>query len=173
MKKSLSYAKTAVILLLIAIILLGIGIYGLTRPLSYGSCYYHASFYEGEDFNGTIAFYPDNTMVISNTNFDEEMKLLYYYKDGYLFFTLAQTEEEYEKEVAAINEDFEGAVNVPFYASKINAFKFSPEGLDGYTSVYICQDSIMMTMVWGAIELVLIGIAIASVIRCKKAKCRG
>ena len=58
-----------------------------------------------------MIFYADNTMAIRNTNFDEEYKSYYYYKDGYIFFPLA--EAEYEAEVSAINEDFEAAVNAP------------------------------------------------------------
>ena len=163
---------TALILAAIAIILLVVGIYGMTRPMSYGSDYYHAVFYDGEDFNGTMTFYPDNTMMIRNTNFDEDMKLFYYYKNGYVFFPMAQTEAEYQEEVAAINADFEGAVNAPFYGSKINAFRLSSEGPDGYKSVYICQLPVMMLVVWGAIELALIGFVIATVIRGKKEKCK-
>ena len=107
-------------------------------------------------------------MVVRNTNFNEEIKFFYYYKDGYVFFALAETQEEYEKEVAAINADFEGAVDTPFYASKINAFRLSSEGLDDYITVYLCQSAIMMAVAMGVIELVLIGIAIASAIRSKK-----
>ena len=109
-------------------------------------------------------------MLIHNTNFDEEYTVFYYYKNGYIFFVLAQTEAEYQEEVAAINDDFEGAVNAPFYASKVNAFRLSSEGPDGYKSVYFCQASVMMLVAWAAIELVLFGFAIASMIRCKKEK---
>ena len=172
MNKTRACRTTALILAVVSIVLLVVGIYGMTRPMSYGSNYYHAAFYEGEDFNGTMTFYSDNTMVIRNTNFDEEIKSYYYYKDGYIFFIFAQTEAEYQEEVAAINADFEGAVNTPFYASKINAFRLSSEGLDDYKSVYICQPSIMMLVAWCAMELALIGFAIASVIRGKKERCK-
>ena len=167
MKKSGSW-RAALILALVAAVLLVAGIYGMTRPMSYGSEYYHASFFEGEDFNGSMTFYADNTMVIRNTNLDEEYKSYYYYKDGYIFFTLAQTEAEYREEVVTIDADFEGAVNAPFYASKVNAFRLSSEGLDDFKSVYVCQPSIMMLVVWCVVELALISIAIASVIRGKK-----
>lgn len=159
---------TALILAAAAIILLIVGIYGMTRPMSYGTNYYHASFYEGDDFQGSMIFYPDNTMTVRNTNFDEEVKFLYYYKNGYIFFTLATTEAEYKAEVAAIDEDFEKAVNTPFYASKINAFALTSEGLDDYATVYLCQISIMMAVVLGVAELVLIGVSIAFACRYKK-----
>ena len=163
MKKKMPCGKT-IILSIVAIVLLVVGIYAMTRPMSYGTNYYHASFYEGTDFSGSMTFFPDNTMLIRNTNFEEELTCFYYYKNGYVFFTLAETEAE----LAAINQDFEAAVNSPFYASKINAFRLTSEGLDGYTSVYLCQSSVTMAVILGAIELALIGFAIAPVIRRKK-----
>ena len=169
--KMKSNRTKVLILAVIAIIWLVVGTYGITRPIAYGVNYYHATMYEGDDFNGTMIFHPDGTMIVRNTNFNEDLALRYYYKDGYIFFPMPDTDAEYTSEVAAINADFEGAVNSPFYASKINAFQLSSEGLDGYQSVYLCQISIMMVVFWGIIELVLIGIAIASVVRCKKMKC--
>ena len=83
---------------------------------------------------------------------------------------MAETEEEYEKEVAAINEDFEAAVNSPFYASKINPFRLSSEGPDGFRSVYLCQSSIMMMVPLVAIELALVVLVIASMNRSRKMK---
>ena len=168
MNKMRSCRKTTRILAVTAIILLVVGIYGMTRPISYGLNYYHASFYEGDDFSGSMIFYPDNTMVVRNITFVEETKFFYYYKNGYVFISIAETQEEYEQEVVAIDADFEGAVNAPFYASKINAFRLSSEGPDGYKSVYICQLPVMMLVVWGAVELALIGFAIATGIRRKK-----
>ena len=91
MNKVRSCRKTVWILVVIAIVLLAVGIYGMTRPMSYGSDYYHASFYEGEDFSGTMTFYPDNTMVLGNANLDEEMKLFYYYKDGYVRVSISSS----------------------------------------------------------------------------------
>ena len=170
MDKMKSKRNAALIFAIVAIAFLVVGIYGLTRPISYESDYYHAAFYEGEDFNGTMTFYSDNAVVIRNTNLGEDMKFLYYYKNGYVFFPVGETQEEYEKEVAAIEADFEGAVNSPFYASKINAFRCASEGPDGYRSVYICQISILMVVLWGAMELVLIGFVFAFAARYKKAK---
>ena len=168
MNNSRYYQIRALILVVLAIAVLAVGIYGMTRPLAYGCDYYHAVFYDGEDFNGTMTFYSDNTMVIRNTNFEEDIKFFYYYKNGYVFFGMSQTESEYQEEVAAIDADFEGALNTPFYASKINPFKLSSEGPDGYKSSYLCQSSIMMVVLLVAIELVLIGFGIAPVIFRKK-----
>lgn len=170
--KKIMLCRKKVLILVAAIVLLVIGIYGMTRPIFYGASYYHASFYDGNDFNGTMKFYTDNTVVIRNTNFDEEIKSFYYYKNGYVFFCSAQTEEEYKAEVAVIDADFEKAVNSPFYASKINVFKLTSEGPDGYKSIYLCQNSMMMAVVCGAIELTLVGFYIASAAHCKKDKCK-
>ena len=169
MKKTAFRKTRAMIFAIAAIVCLVIGIYGMTRPMSYGSVYYHASSYEGEDFSGTMTFYEDNTMVIRNSNFEEDIKSMYYYKEGYLFFVLATTQEKYQEEVAAINADFEAAINTPFYASKINPFVMTSQGLDGYESAYLCQRSVMMAAVWGVVELALIGLAITSAL-CRK-KC--
>ena len=168
MNKTRSCRIRVLILTAVAIVVLVVGIYGMTRPMSYGSDYYHAVFYDGEDFSGTMTFYADNTMVIRNTNFEEDIKLVYYYKDGYIFFLTGETQEELDAEVAAINADFEGAVNMPFYASKIDPFRLSSEGPDGYKSVYFCQNSIVMAALLAAVELVLIGFAVVPVIRRKK-----
>ena len=54
---------------------------------------------------------------------NQEMKSRYYYKDGYVFFTLAQTDEGYKKEIISINENFDEAIKTPFYADKINSFQ--------------------------------------------------
>ena len=165
-----SNQKKALILSVIAIIWLAVGIFAMTTPMACGVNYFHATMYEGDDFNGTMVFHPNNTMVVRNTNFDEELEMFYYYRDGYVFYLLSTTKAEYEAEVAAINADFEGAVNTPFYASKINAFMISSEGLDDYQSTYLCQITIMMAVIWGAIELALIAFAVAFVIRGKKTK---
>ena len=101
-KKMISGQQKAQIFAVVAIVLLVVGIYGVTRPLSFGSGYYHAS----------------------------------------------------------------------FYASKINAFKMTSEGPDGYKSIYLCQTSIIMAVVWSVMELALIGFAVASVIHCRKEKTR-
>ena len=169
MNKIKSIPKKVLALSVVVIILLVIGIGGMTSPIAYGSVYYHASNYEGDDFSGSMIFYPDNTMVVRNTNLDEDMKLLYYYRDGYIFFTAAETEAEYYHEVKAINEDFEAAINTPFYASKITAFKLTSEGLDDdYSTVYVCQNSSMMAAAWVVIEVALVISIAVSVIRHKK-----
>ena len=168
--KMKSNRTKALILIVIAIIWLVAGIYGMTRPIAYGVNYYHATMYEGDDFNGTMIFHPDNTMVVRNTNFDEELAMRYYYKDGYVFFPMPDEDAEYASEVEAILADFEGAVNAPFYASKISGFQLSSEGLDGYQSVYLCQIALMMAVLWGFIELVLIVVALVLATRPEKEK---
>ena len=172
MKKSKSGKKTPLILLVIALILLVVGINVLAKPMTYGLNYDHVSMYEGDEFNGSMVFYSDNTMKIKNTNFDGEMESFYYYKDGYIFFIMVQTQEEYEAEAAAIDENFEEAVNTPFYASKINAFRLSSEAADGFKTVYVCKSAVFKAIVFGVVELVLIAVASVSLIVSKKTKCK-
>ena len=74
MNKIKSIPKKVLALSVALIILLVIGIGGMTSPIAYGSVYYHASNYEGADFSGSMIFYPDNTMVVRNTNLDENIK---------------------------------------------------------------------------------------------------
>ena len=116
-----------------------------------------------------MKFSPDKTMVIRNSNYGIEMKSYYYYKDGYIFFTLAETKEEYEQEVTYINENFEEALKNPFYAYKITAFRLVAEEADGYSSVYICKQAIFLAVVGGIIQLVLIGLTCGNFVLWKKA----
>ena len=170
MKKVLSNKITAVILAVLTIVSLCFYVMMLAKPITYGQPYYHASVYEGDDFSGTLTFYPDNTMLVENTTFVEPMKSYYYLKDGYLFFTLAETQEEYDAEVAMIDENFEEAVSAPFYAAKLNAFQLTAEGLDEYDSFYYCKYTISLAIAWGIAQLVLVGLSWAFVLRCKKIK---
>ena len=170
MKKFLSCTKTAIILLVVTIITLGIYAYLLAAPMSYGMAYRTEMEYAGTLFESEMKFYPDKTMVTINTNFEEEFESRYYRQDGYVFYTMALTDEAYEKEVALIKENFEEAVDTPFYASKINAFKIVDEGPDGYTSVYTCKGAIVLSAVFGAVELGLVALTCISWILCKKTK---
>ena len=169
MKKILSFKVTAILLSVLAIVSLFFYVTTLAKPLTYGYPYYHASMYEGDDFGGTMTFYQDNTLLVDNSNFDEPLKLFYYYKDGYIFNMMATTKEEFDLEVALINENFEEAVSTPFYADKINIFQLTAEGLDDYTSFYYCRYAINLAVAWGIAQLALIGLAWASIACCKKA----
>ena len=156
MKKILACTKTIIILLAATIISSVFYGYMLARPVSFGMGYHNVTVYEGGTFEGTMKFYSDGTMVNRNTNFDEEIKSRYYYKDGYLFFTMAETYDEYEIEVASINENFDEAISMPFYADKINAFRLVAEEVDGYATVYTCTPAIIFAVAYGVIELMLI-----------------
>lgn len=168
MKKFLSSAKTATVFLVVTIILLGFYAHLLAAPMSYGMAYRTETEYEGFVFEGAITLHPDKTMTTETSNFDEAIESRYYHQDGYLFYTMALTDEAYEKEVAMIKEDFEGAVASPFYAAKINAFEIVNEGPDGYTNVYTCQGAIVLAVVFGAVELCLIALTCISWALCKK-----
>ena len=170
MKKILSCTKTAVILLLVTILALGFYTYMLARPISYAMPYHNEIVYEGVAFKGTLKFYPDGTMRNKNTNFDEEQKNYYYYKDGYIFALMAETDEAYEAEVAYINENFQEAVASPFYAAKINAFRQVAVGLDAYVTTYTCTGAIVFAIAGGVIALALIVLTAFSFVLCKKAK---
>ena len=172
MKNILSCTKTAIILLLATVISLGFYAFLFTRPISYGMNYYNESVYDGEAFEGTLNFNSDGTMISCNSNFSEKTESRYYYKDGYVFFTLAMTDEEYEKEVASINESFDEAVAEPFYASKINAFKQISEGPDGYATTYTCTDAVVLAIAFGVVELALLALTAVSFILLKKSKCK-
>lgn len=170
MKKLLSCTKTAVILLLAALLCLGALAFILARPISYGMSYHTESTTNGITFEGTLIFDPDGTMLVKNPNFDMETKYRYYYKDGYVFTLLAQTDEEYDAEVAYINENFESALKTPFYSAKIDAFKQVAEEISGYAMIYTCQTAINLTIALGAISLALAILTVTSFILGKKAR---
>ena len=170
MMKFMYRTKTAVIFLLAALILLGVCIYMIARPISFGMEYYHESTYQGKEFSGVMKFSPDNTMVNRNTNFDIEMTSRYYYKDGYIFFTSAETDEDYAKEVKWIDDNFTEALNMPFYASRINAFKIVAEGIGDYDTTYTCKSAIIFVVLCVSVELIVMGFSGASFILSKKAK---
>ena len=170
MTKLLSNIKSVIALLAVTTILLGFYIYMIARPISYGMDYHTSYEYAGEPFEGTLIFNADGSMVNSNSNFDEELISRYYYKDGYIFFTMAETDSSYEKEVEWINSNFEEAVKSPFYASKINAFRLSSEGPDGFKVNYDCANAVVFSIVIGVIELMLIGLTCTSIILYKKTR---
>jgi hypothetical protein len=170
MKNVLSCKKTAIILLIITIISIGFYAYMLARPISYGMSYHNETVYEGGTFEGAMKFYSDRTMVNSNTNLGVEIKSRYYYKDGYVFFTMAENDKEYEAEIASINENFEEAIKMPFYADEINSFKLVATENDGFETVYTCVPAIVFAIVGGVIELILIGLTCASFVFYKKSR---
>ncbi len=167
MKKILSNVRTLIVLFIVTVLTLGFYAYMLLRPISYGMEYRNVTEYDGGTFEGIITFKSDDTMINRNTNFDQELESFYYYKDGYVFFVMAQTREGYEAEVAEINEDFEKAIATPFYAAKINAFRQVFEGPDGYSTTYTCKDAITFTVIGGVVELLLIALTTSSFIFIK------
>ena len=173
MKNILSCKKTSIILFIITIISIGLYTYMIARPVSYGMAYHNETAYEGGTFEGTMKFHADGTMVNSNTNFNQEMQSRYYYKDGYVFFTLAQTDEEYKKEIASINENFDEAIKMPFYADEINSFQLIATEGDGFTTVYTCKPAIVFAVVGGVVELALIALTFAAVLLSKKKRADG
>ena len=169
MKKILSSLKVLIMLVLAIVLVVGFSAYMLLRPISYGMDYHTETVYEGVVFEGMMNFYRDGRMTNRNNNFDEEMASYYYYKDGYIFFTLAETEAEYEEEVTYINEHFEEAVESPFYAAQMNAFRVLLVGPDGYATVYTCKAAYVFAAVAGAVVLALLGLTCGGLVLRKKA----
>lgn len=172
MKKILSNIKTVIGLLAVTTILLGFYIYMIARPVSYGMEYHTEYEYAGVPFEGTFIFNAEGRMVNLNSNFDKELISYYYYKDGYIFFTMAETDAEYEKEVEWINSNFEEAINSPFYASKINAFRIVSEGPDGFKTEYDCANAVFFAVAGGVVEAMLIALTCVSYLFWKKSKCK-
>ena len=168
MKKILSSTKTAIVLLAITVLSLGLYAYMLLRPISYGMGYHNVTEHEGVTFEGTMKFRADGTMTSANTNFEEELNSHYYYKDGYVFFVMALTADEYDEEVKYINENFEEAINTPLYADKINAFKLVLEESDGFSMVYTCKPAIAFAIAVGIVELALVSLTALSFVLRKK-----
>lgn len=171
MKKILSNIKTVIGLLAVTTILFGFYIYMIARPVSYGMKYHAEYEYEGVEFEGTMTFNADGSMVNLNTNYDKELISRYYYNDGHIFFTMSETDADYKKEVEWIDSNFEEAVNLPFYAGKINAFRLTLEGPDGFSVDYDCANAVVFAVVAGVIEAMLIALTSVSFVFWKKSKC--
>lgn len=167
MKNILSSAKTLIVLLVVTLILLGVYAYIVARPISYDMEYRAEIVYGGVSFEGTMIFDEDGNLNIKNTNFNQEVNYRYYYKDGYVFYLNAISNEECDKEIESINQNFDKAIKTPFYADKINAFEVVAED-NGYETVYTCTFTYVFAIVGSIIELVLLGLIITSVIMRKK-----
>ena len=170
MKNFLSKTKTAIILLIVTILLVGSYVYLLTRPIAYGMEYRNETVYEGEVFKGSLKYSADGKVISENTNFDEPFEMYYYYKDGYVFNLVAKNDAEYESEVAYINENFDEALAAPFYAVKTNVFKQVPVGFEDDATIYTCKGAIIFAIVGGIVSLLLIALTVSSFVLSKKAK---
>ena len=170
MKNILSKTKTAIILLIVTVLLLGSYIWIVANPVTYGMKYRNETVYEGEVFKGSLKYSPDGKVISENTNFDEPLEMYYYYKDGYVFNLVATTDEEYEAEVAYINENFDEALASPFYAVKTNAFKQVAAGMDEDATTYTCTGAIVFAVAGGVVVLALIALTGSSFSLSKKAK---
>jgi hypothetical protein len=170
MKNILSKTKVAIILMIVTVLFLVCYAYMIARPISYGMSYHNETVYEGVAFEGTLKFYPSGKILNDNTNLDEPLEYYYYYKDGYVFNLMAETDEEYEAEVDYINENFDEAVASPFYAAKINAFRQVAEGMDDYVTTYTCMGAIIFAIAGGVGALALAALTASSFVLSKKAK---
>ena len=117
----------------------------------------------------------DFTIVLPNgyasakDDLDED-QVAYFYKDGYVFNLMATNDEEYEAEVAYINENFDEAVASPFYAVKTNAFKQVAVGMDEDATPYTCTGAIVFAVAGGVVILAIIALTVSSFALSKKAK---
>ena len=170
MKNILSKTKTTIILLIVTVLLLGSYVCIVANPVTYGMKYRNETVYEGEVFKGSLKYSPDGKVISENTNFDEALEMYYYYKDGYVFNLLATNDEEYEAEVAYINENFDEALASPFYAVKTNAFKQVAAGMDEDATTYTCTGAIVFAVAGGVVVLALIALTGSSFSLSKKAK---
>ena len=170
MKNILSKTKTTIILLIVTVLLLGSYVCIVASPVTYGMKYRNETVYEGEVFKGSLKYSPDGKVISENTNFDEALEMYYYYKDGYVFNLLATNDEEYEAEVAYINENFDEALASPFYAVKTNAFKQVAAGMDEDATTYTCTGAIVFAVAGGVVVLALIALTGSSFSLSKKAK---
>ena len=170
MKNILSKTKTAIILLIVTVLLLGSYVCIVASPVTYGMKYRNETVYEGEVFKGSLKYSPDGKVISENTNFDEPLEMYYYYKDGYVFHLMATNDEEYEAEVAYINENFDEALASPFYAVKTNAFKQVAAGMDEDATTYTCTGAIVFAVAGGVVVLALIALTGSSFSLSKKAK---
>lgn len=170
MKNILSKTKTAIILLIVTVLLLGSYVCIVASPVTYGMKYRNETVYEGEVFKGSLKYSPDGKVISENSNFDEPLALYYYYKDGYVFRLMATNDEEYEAEVAYINENFDEALASPFYAVKTNAFKQVAAGMDEDATTYTCTGAIVFAVAGGVVVLALIALTAYSFALSKKAK---
>ena len=170
MKNILSKTKTAIILLIVTVLLLGSYVCIVANPVTYGMKYRNETVYEGQAFVGALKYSTDGKVISENTNFDEPLEMYYYYKDGYVFNLMATNDEEYEAEVAYINENFDEAVASPFYAVKTNAFKQVAVGMDKDATTYTCIGAVIFAIVGGIDRLLLIALTAYSFALSKKAK---
>ena len=170
MKNILSQTKTAIILLIVTVLLLGSYICIIANPVTYGMKYRNETVYDGVVFKGSLKYSPDGKVISENTNFDEPFEMYYYYKDGYVFNLAATNDEEYEAEVAYINENFDEAVASPFYAVMTNAFKQVAVGMDEDVTTYTCTSAIVFAVAGGVVVLALIALTGSSFSLSKKAK---
>jgi hypothetical protein len=162
MKKFISNKITMIVLLALSVAFLGFYTYMIARPISYGMAYECSTVYEGTAFEGKLEFSSDSTLLTQNSSFEEGLTSYYFYKNGYIFFTMAETEIDYLKEVENINADFESAINLPFYASEINAFRLISNGPDGYSLTYKCTPAIIFATIGGVTLAILLGFSITS-----------
>jgi hypothetical protein len=170
MKKVLSTTKAVVKLSITTVVIIFLFFYIISAPLSYGMPYHNTTVYDGMTFEGSMVLHHDGTMRNLNSNLVEELSSLYYYKDGHVFFLEAETQAEYDNEVAEINANFEAAVNTPFYSAKIDLFNIVLSDT-GFAITYSCTSAIVFIVSYCVLMVGLVALTVVSFILRRKAIC--
>ena len=170
MKSILSNAKTAIILLIVTLLSIGFYTYMLVRPISYGMNYHIEMEYDSETFEGDVKYRRNGTLLNKNSNFDEETEEHYYYRDGYIFTLVAETETKREAEIAYINNNFDTLITTSISAFKTSAFKQTPAFDDSGVATYTCKGAVVFAIAGGVVELALVTLTVFSFILYKTSK---
>lgn len=173
-KSILSRKSTLITLLAITVLFIGIFVYTVARPISYGLAYTSTNYYDGIRFDRSDVYHVGNQMTLTNSNeeYSSGMDFYYYYSNGWVFNCVATNDEEYAAEVEAINADFDNKVNELFYAFKINAFTCSYSNpLEPESSITnVCGGAIAFAIAFGVMSLVSIALSAFSFLLYKKSK---
>ena len=170
MKKLLSSRGTAFVLLAVTLLTLAFYACMLLRPVSYGMEYTNRTEYEGGVFEGTMTFRSDMTVLNGNTNLQKPMESRYYYKNGYVFFLVGESDEDCAAEIARIDANFETAIAVPFSSARANAFEVVLAEADGYSTAYTCASAKLFAAIGGGVELVLLALTATAFILRHRAR---
>ena len=158
MKNILSKTRTAIVLLLVTVIFLGVFTFMLTRPISYGMPYHDETAYDGIPFEVTWTFYPDSTVIIDNDNYNEPAVDYYYYRDGHMFFLWVDSPERCQKLTEFIDETYENVEDIPLSPYELNAFTLTSDMVEDLEFILACKGLIVFTVFGGIVAIALIAL---------------
>ena len=172
MKKFLSKLPVMITFVALSVVLLGVYIYMLARPVSYGMAYKYSKKTDADNYYTTSIVVQNNkkaklTATGKELGIDMKETMTYWIvTKGDKFAVVGvletdiplvptMTEEEYNEVIKLIPDEFWNTDA----ATKCNAFKFTADG-----DTYTCTGAIVFAIVGGIIELALISFATLSVI---------